>query len=98
MPKIIWVFWDKGLAKARINNQICVENLKRMAKISGFKVNEVNATNINHYLDANTIQKIEVTVSQSKLVTYPQTKGDLYRLALLIKYGGIYMDASYIAL
>jgi mannosyltransferase OCH1-like enzyme len=25
----------------------------------------------------------------------PQKKSDLYRLALLSKYGGVYMDASY---
>lgn len=24
LPKIIWVFWDRGLASAPINNQICV--------------------------------------------------------------------------
>ena len=97
LPKIIWVFWDKGLAKAKVNNQICVENLKRMGKISGFTVNEVNNTNINHYLDASIVEKIEVTAAKSKLKTYPTTKSDLYRLALLIKHGGIYMDASYIA-
>lgn len=30
--------------------------------------------------------------------TYPQTKSDIYRLALLAKHGGIYLDASYLAL
>lgn len=24
LPKIIWVFWDKGLSNAKVNNQICV--------------------------------------------------------------------------
>lgn len=98
LPKIIWVFWDKGLSNAAVNNQICVENLRRMGKLTGFTVNEVNLSNINNYLDADTLAKIKNSLTNAKLKIYPQSQGDLYRLALLAKYGGIYMDASFIAL
>jgi mannosyltransferase OCH1-like enzyme len=37
-------------------------------------------------------------LNNAKLKTYPQSRGDLIRLALLAKYGGIYMDASFFAL
>lgn len=69
-----------------------------MAELSGFKVIEVNMTNIDKYLDDITLKKIKFTIENAKLMTYPQTQGDLYRLALLIKHGGVYMDASYLAL
>jgi hypothetical protein len=36
LPKIIWVFYDKGVAHAPLVTQICVENLKRVGKQSGF--------------------------------------------------------------
>jgi hypothetical protein len=69
-----------------------------MGKLSGFVVNEVNLSNINTYLEEDTIVKIRYSLNNAKLKMYPQSQGDLYRLALLAKYGGIYMDASYIAL
>lgn len=69
-----------------------------MGSLSGFEVVEVNMSNIHEYLDTDTVQKIETTILHAKLKTYPQSKADLYRLALLAKFGGIYMDASYIAL
>ena len=98
LPKTIWVFWDKGLANAGLNNQICVENLRRMGGLSGFKVVEVNLSNLHEYLDKETLERIDNTIRLAKLTTYPQSKPDLYRLALLSKHGGIYMDASYVAL
>lgn len=98
LPRLIWVFWDQGLANAGLNNQICVENLRRMGGLSGFKVNEVNLSNIHQYLSNETLERIDSAIRLAKLTTYPQSKPDLYRLALLAKFGGIYMDASYIAL
>uniref|UniRef100_A0A1J3IDB1 Lactosylceramide 4-alpha-galactosyltransferase n=2 Tax=Noccaea caerulescens TaxID=107243 RepID=A0A1J3IDB1_NOCCA len=68
-----------------------------MGKLSGFVVNEVNLSNIANYLDDKTLQMIHTSVDTAKLETFPQSKPDLIRLALLIKYGGIYLDASYVA-
>ena len=34
-------------------------------------------------------------IKNAKIPIYAQTKSDLFRLALLARHGGIYMDASY---
>lgn len=39
-------------------------------------------------------EKIQNTMKNSKLKIFPPTRSDLIRLALLLKHGGIYMDAS----
>ena len=98
LPKIIWVYWDKGLKNSRASTQLCVENLRRMGAISGLVVNEVNDTNLGSYLDDEILAKINFTLANAKVKTYPQSKGDLYRLSLMVKYGGIYMDSSFLAL
>lgn len=42
--------------------------------------------------------KIETTLASSPHKIYEQTYSDMARLALLYKYGGIYLDASFILL
>lgn len=59
---------------------------------------EVNLSNVDKYLDATTLKKIDYSLKNAKMLTYPQSQGDLYRLALVAKHGGVYMDASYLAL
>jgi mannosyltransferase OCH1-like enzyme len=76
---------------------LCVHNLKKMSKSTGFQVKEVNNSNLADYLDTATLLRIEYTLKNAKLIVYPQTKSDLVRLALLYKYGGVYLDASIIA-
>jgi mannosyltransferase OCH1-like enzyme len=41
--------------------------------------------------------KIDAFILNRKIITYAQTKSDFVRLAVIAKYGGIYMDASYFA-
>ena len=40
---------------------------------------------------------IEAFILKRKIITYAQTKSDFVRIAIIAKYGGIYMDASYFA-
>lgn len=42
LPKIIWLYWDKGHENAPLSNQLQVESIKRRAKQSGFEVKLVN--------------------------------------------------------
>lgn len=42
------------------------------------------------------LNKIQFTLKNAKVRTYPQSKSDFYRLALVAQHGGIYMDASYL--
>jgi mannosyltransferase OCH1-like enzyme len=69
-----------------------------MGALSGFQVIETNLSNIHEYLDTDTLERINLSLKHANMKTYPQSKGDLYRLALIAKYGGVYMDVSYIAL
>lgn len=50
LPKIIWLFWTNGFKKTNSGNKICIENLIRNAKKSGFQVREVNNSNIEYYI------------------------------------------------
>ena len=58
---------------------------------------EVNSTNLGQYLEANTLQQINSVIANAKMHVFPQTKSDIYRLALLYKYGGLYLDAATVA-
>jgi mannosyltransferase OCH1-like enzyme len=52
----------------------------------------VSSKNVNKYLDADVIQKVENAIKNAKMKTHDQTRSELYRLALLYKYGGVYLD------
>ena len=42
-------------------------------------------------------ERIDRFITNKKIITYAQTKSDFVRIAIIAKYGGIYMDASYFA-
>jgi mannosyltransferase OCH1-like enzyme len=69
-----------------------------MGKLSGFEVREVNLSNVHSYLEKKTLDRINYSVEHAKLKVYAQSRADLIRLALIANHGGIYMDASFIAL
>ena len=59
----------------------------------------VRDTNLQDYLDADTIDRIEYAVNhQAGIVKSKYINYDLIRLALVAKHGGVYMDLSYIML
>ena len=98
LPKIIWLFYDSGFEDIPITYQLCVENLKRVAKRSGWEVKQVSSSNGHLYLDQATLNKIKYTMDNFKLIKYPTTLSDIYRLALISKHGGVYLDASFVML
>lgn len=55
LPKRIWVWWDTGILNSRVEIILCVENLRKMGALAGFQLKEVNNSNINEYLDKNTV-------------------------------------------
>ena len=55
-------------------------------------------SNAHQYLDQKTLDKINYTMKNAKLKSSRQHLSDFMRLALVSKYGGIYMDASYVAI
>lgn len=60
---------------------------------------EVNQTNLKEYIGVEELERIEdVLYFNNRGNRYDQTYSDLVRLALLMRHGGIYMDASFILL
>ena len=51
---------------------------------------------MNEYLDNRTISLIYQNIQFSTHLVYEQTFSDFVRLALILKHGGIYMDASFV--
>jgi len=43
------------------------------------------------------LQRIDSVIENAKMHIFTQTKSDIYRLALLYKYGGVYLDAATVA-
>ena len=48
-------------------------------------------------METATLEQIDSVIKNAKMHVFPQTKSDIYRLALLYKYGGVYLDAATIA-
>jgi mannosyltransferase OCH1-like enzyme len=50
------------------------------------------------YLDKNILSSIETRLQFAKLELSKQLPSDLYRLAILQKHGGVYVDVSIVSL
>lgn len=50
------------------------------------------------YLDKSTLNSIESRLQFAKLELSKQLPSDLYRLAILHKHGGVYLDVSIVSL
>ena len=93
------IFWDKGFSSSHATNQLAKRNIEKYAAPSGFRVIEVNNTNLKSYIGLSEIERIEETLYfNNRGSKYDQTYSDLVRLALLKEHGGVYMDASFILL
>ena len=84
IPKIIWQFWDKD--PPLMIRQMKEYNAK---SLEGWDIRFLNADTIRDYIPKEDLP--------SNFDTYiPQHKADWYRLYLLKKHGGCWMDASII--
>ena len=84
IPKIIWQFWDKD--PPLMIRQMKEYNAK---SLEGWDIRFLNADTIRDYIPTVDLP--------SNFDTYiPQHKADWYRLYLLKKHGGCWMDASII--
>lgn len=86
IPKIIWMFWDSESIPAEVNlfkERIKIDN-------SEYQLNLVTFENLNSYVDELVFdENVEIPIAN---------KSDLIRLALLYKYGGIWLDITTILL
>lgn len=86
IPKIIWMFWDSESIPAEVNlfkERIRIDNPE-------YQLNLITFENLNSYADELVFdENVEIPIAN---------KSDLIRLALLYKYGGIWLDITTILL
>ena len=89
IPKIIWTYWSQANVMPEFN-KLCIETWRK--KNPDFVIHVLNDENILKFISLNELPKyfFEITPLQSR--------SDVVRLALLKKYGGIWMDSSIICL
>jgi hypothetical protein len=91
--------FGKGFRNSHATNQLAKRNIERYAGISGFKVIEVNSSNLKDYIELAEIESIDEAIYfNNRGNKFDQTYSDLVRLCLLIRHGGVYMDASFMLL
>lgn len=80
IPKIIWLYWEDAEIPDLV--KLCYKSIKKHCQ--EYEVNFLNASNVLDYIDLPNFPN-EIPLAQ---------KADLIRLELLLKYGGMWMDAS----
>lgn len=65
---------------------------------AGFEVREINNSNIVYYIGKDMNALFDRVIQNRKIPTFPPTKSNFVRKAIIYKYGGIYLDVSYIAM
>jgi hypothetical protein len=84
IPRLIWIYWDKGIDHAPPIVQICMNSWKVN---SGWNIVFIDDNSLGKYLDlklqSDCLEKVGVT-----------KKSNLIRLQLLAKYGGVWVDAT----
>lgn len=82
IPKKIWLYWESKENNELVN--FCIYTLQKSCP--NYEINVLNKNNVENYLE------IPSQVNMERLK--PAIYADYLRLALLNKYGGIWMDAS----
>lgn len=88
MPKIIWWCWLQGEDKIPELSSICLNSLKE--KIPDYKINIVTLDNLSEYVE---LPRIIYTKFKAGWISGAHFS-DIIRLALLAKYGGIWIDST----
>ncbi len=87
LPKVMWSFWDSEELPEQI--RLIHENRAKKLEQYGWKLYMLNSKSISDFINLSTLPK-----NFDKLII--QHKADYYRLLLLQKYGGVWIDASII--
>ena len=84
--KTIWTYWDQGKDNIPIFCKMCIKSWKD--KNPDHEVIIIDKNNVYDYLDKKDLPP------NWKKIDKPQHKSDFVRLALLEKYGGVWIDIS----
>lgn len=86
--KIIWTCWLQGLENAPELVKRCIESMRHYA--NGYKVEVIDLNNVSQF-----VQFPDFVVSKYKAGIIPHAHfSDVIRLALLEKYGGVWIDST----
>ena len=85
IPKIIWIMWSQGISNAPFPVQKCIDSWR--TENPDWEIIFLDNSNLSDYvaldLPAEKLSKMDLT-----------KQSDLIRLQLLIKYGGVWADAT----
>ncbi|GEB37447.1 hypothetical protein GLI01_14820 [Gluconacetobacter liquefaciens] len=81
LPKIIWMYWDNPDYPKYIDNLI--EKLSELNP--DYDIRLLNCRTVSHYIDDYMVNHEGLSAT---------TKSDLIRLELILRYGGIWLDAT----
>ena len=86
--KIIWTCWLQGIENAPVLVKKCIESMRQYA--NGYKVEVIDLNNVSQF-----VQLPDSVVSKYKAGIIPHAHfSDMIRLALLEKYGGVWIDST----
>eukprot|EP00929_Paragymnodinium_shiwhaense_P077459 TRINITY_DN39893_c0_g1_i2.p1 TRINITY_DN39893_c0_g1~~TRINITY_DN39893_c0_g1_i2.p1 ORF type:complete len:396 (+),score=49.61 TRINITY_DN39893_c0_g1_i2:233-1420(+) len=88
-PRIAWSFWDKGRSQLSDFRRLCVESWA--AQNPDWEIHILDQHNVAEFLSYDELPKLWRSM-------YVPWQADAVRLALLEKYGGMWLDASTICL
>jgi hypothetical protein len=92
--KIMWIYWDdlNGIENRPDYISLCLETIKKYS--TNFNLIILNKDNIEYYLPE--LKEIKIQYDLDRLLL--AQKVDVYRIMLLYKYGGFYLDTDTILL
>ena len=85
IPNVVWSFWAQGTDHLPPVIQVCIDSWRQNAGVERIYV--LDPISVYRFLD-----RIDLPLTFSSLT--PQMQSDAVRLAVLAKYGGIWLDAS----
>lgn len=85
IPNVVWSFWAQGTDQLPPVIEVCIDSWRQNAGVERIYV--LDPMSVYRFLD-----RIDLPLTFSSLT--PQMQSDAVRLAVLSKYGGIWLDAS----
>lgn len=90
IPRIIWMFWDKGFDNCPLICKYCVKSWKHYNP--DWEVRILDNNSIYNYIDPSLINKIKQKVNRD--ILHIAGFSDFIRICLLAKYGGVWADIT----
>ena len=98
-PHKLWIYWhDPDISSAPLFTQLCINNIKHYAALSGWELTIINNDNIGQYITEESNKKLTFLKQRIPLLAKrgltPQALSDLFRSFLLHDNGGMWNDIS----